>query len=62
LGRKRGPKKTKTAEQFENEKLQRENERLRKKLAHAEKIITVQKKLSEALGIVLEESDATERD
>jgi len=64
LGRKRGPKKKKkTAEQVENEKLRRENECLRKKLAHAEKIIDVQKKLSEVLGIPLEdESDANERD
>ena len=63
LGRKRGPKKTRTAEQLENEKLRRENERLRKRLAHAEKIIDVQKKLSEVLGIPLEEeSDANERD
>ena len=63
LGRKRGPQKTKTAEQLENEKLRRENERLRKKLVHAEKIIDVQKKLSEVLGIPLEdESDANERD
>ncbi len=57
LGRKRGPKTKKTEEQLEIEKLQRENERLRKRLAHAEKIITVQKKLSEVLGIELEEED-----
>jgi len=64
LGRRRGPKtKKKTAEQLENEKLRRENERLRKKLAHAKKIITVQKKLSEVLGIEMEvDSDATARD
>lgn len=63
LGRKRGPKKAKTAEQLENEKLRREVERLRKKLAHAEKIIDVQKKLSEVLGIPLnDEGDANERD
>jgi transposase len=54
LGRKRGPKKAKTEEQLEKERLQRENERLRKKLAHAEKIIDVQKKLSEVLGISLD--------
>lgn len=63
LGRKRGPKKAKSAEQLENDKLRRENERLRKKLAHAEKIIDVQKKLSEVLGIPLDdEADANERD
>ncbi len=57
LGRKRGPKTKKTEDQLEIEKLQRENERLRKRLTHAEKIITVQKKLSEVLGIELEEED-----
>ena len=63
LGRKRGPKKTKSAEHLENEKLRRENERLRKKLAHAEKIIDVQKKLSEVLGIPLDdEGEANECD
>ncbi len=63
LGRKRGPKKAKSAEQLENDKLRRENERLRKRLAHAEKIIDVQKKLSEVLGIPLDdEGDANERD
>jgi len=60
LGRKRGPKKTKTAEQVRLTELQCEVDRLRKKLAHAEKIISVQKKLSEVLGIQLEEEhDAT---
>lgn len=62
LGRKRGPKKAKSSTQLENEKLRRENERLRKKLAHAEKIIDVQKKLSEVLGIPLDETDATDSD
>lgn len=57
LGRKRGPKKVKSAEQLENEKLRREVERLRKKLVHAEKIIEVQKKLSEVLGIPLDDED-----
>ncbi len=57
LGRKRGPKTKKTKDQLDIEKLQRENERLRKRLAYAEKIITVQKKLSEVLGIELEEED-----
>jgi len=50
LGRKRGPKAKKTTEQVEIDKLQRENEQLKKKLKHAEKIIDVQKKLSEILG------------
>ncbi len=56
LARRRGPKTKKTSEQLEIEKLQRENARLRKKLDHAEKIISVQKKLSEVLGIQLEEN------
>ena len=59
LGRKRGPKTVKTAAQLENEKLTREVARLRKKLAHAEKIIDVQKKLSEVLGIPLDDDDQT---
>jgi transposase len=62
LGRKRGPKKAESSTQLENEKLLRENARLRKKLAYAEKIIDVQKKLSEVLGIPLGEIDATDRD
>ena len=37
----------------ENERLQRENQRLAAKLRQAETIIEVQKKLSEALGILL---------
>jgi transposase len=60
LGRRRGPKTKKTAEQREIEKLRRENERLHRKLDHAEKIICVQKKLSEVLEIQLD--DATELD
>ena len=55
MGRKRGPRKKKTAEQVRLTELQCEVDRLRKKLAHAEKIISVQKKLSEVLGIQLEE-------
>jgi len=62
LARKRGPKAKKTPAQVELEKLRRENERLRKKLEHAEKIIDVQKKLSEVLGIPLESQDADELD
>jgi len=63
LARKRGPKTKKTAEQREVDKLRRENARLRRKLDHAEKIIGVQKKLSEVLGIQLEEhDDATGKD
>ena len=51
LGRKRGPKPKRTAEELEVEKLRRENERLRDKLRKAEKIIEVQKKLAEVLGL-----------
>ncbi len=57
LGKRRGPKVKRSADQVRIEKLERENKRLRKKLDHAEKILTVQKKLSEVLGIQLEESD-----
>lgn len=60
LGRRRGPKTKKTAEQREIETLRRENERLHRKLDHAEKIIGVQKKLSEVLEIELD--DATDLD
>lgn len=61
LGRKRGPAKASSSE-VENGALRRENERLRKKLAQAERIIEVQKKLSEVLGISLEDVDANESD
>ncbi len=40
-----------------NKMLQRENERLKKKLAYAELIIDVQKKVSEMLGIPLKSLD-----
>ena len=63
LSRKRGPKKAKSSTQLENEKLRREIELLREKLTYAEKIIDVQKKLSEVLGIPLtDEIDATDDD
>lgn len=54
LGRKRGPKQKRSPEADELARLQRENERLRKKLDHAEKVIDVQKKLSEILGVTLD--------
>ena len=47
LGRKRGPKPKRTAEAIENEKLRKDNERLRERLRKAEKIIEVQKKVAE---------------
>ena len=64
LGRKRGPQKKRTPEAERLARLERENERLRRKLDHAEKVIDVQKKLSEILGVPLDppsESD-TETD
>lgn len=57
LGRKRGPRSVKSEEQREVDRLLRDNERLRKKLAHAEKIIDVQKKLSEVLGVSLDDDE-----
>jgi transposase-like protein len=61
--RKRG-RKSKQVNPLEKEmsKLQRENERLRKKLKQAETIIEFQKKVSEVLGIPLESPDNGEND
>ena len=53
VGRKSGPSKAPPTETQRLARLERENERLRKKLEHAEKVILVQKKLSEILGIQL---------
>jgi transposase-like protein len=53
-GKKRGPKTTVTPEMVENQRLQREVERLSKSLAQAQKIIEIQKKVA---GMYLEESD-----
>jgi transposase len=50
LARKRGPKSQKSAEKQEIERLQKENEKLRRKLDHAEQLIGLQKKLAELLG------------
>ena len=49
--KKRGRKKVKDPTTDEVTRLQKENERLRKKLWQAEQIIEVQKKISEILGI-----------
>lgn len=57
LERKRGPKPKRTPEHAEVDKLRRENDRLRERLRKAEKIIEVQKKLAEVLGL---SSDDTE--
>jgi len=53
-GKKRGPKTTVTPEMVENQRLQREVERLSKSLAQAQKIIEIQKKVA---GMYLEEND-----
>ncbi len=53
--KKRGPKANPYAE--ENRKLRAQNEKLEKKLLQANKIIEVQKKISEILGIDLDSSD-----
>lgn len=62
LGRKRGPKSKRAPEQVELEKMRRENERLQEELRKARKIIEVQKKLSEALGLTAEVDESTESD
>jgi len=53
--KKRGPKAQVVDPRLKE--LERENARLRKRLEHAELIITVQKKVSKLLGIPLESSD-----
>lgn len=55
--KKRGPKTDPEAEA--NEKLRRENERLRVRLQQAETIIEVQKKLSEMLGLEMPTAEHT---
>ena len=55
---KRGPKVDSRA--VEIAKLQRENERLRKRLEQAELIIDVQKKVAQMLGVPVEEQDLDE--
>jgi transposase len=58
----RGRKRTRSVEADELAKLKRENERLKAKLAKAETIIDVQKKLSVLLGVELpSDSDSTEK-
>ena len=53
-GQKRGPKVEPLAEELASAK--RENERLRERLARAELIIDVQKKVSQLLGLPVDES------
>ncbi len=60
--RKRGRKpKVRDAQSQRLEALERENEKLRQRLAQAETIIEVQKKVSTLLGIPLETTDREER-
>lgn len=63
LSQKRGKPKTKnTAEAKEMERLRRENERLREKLRRASVVIEVQKKVSDILGIDLNQPENDEND
>jgi transposase-like protein len=55
-GRKRGPKPRATDPKFKQ--LERENQRLQRRLAHAEAIIAVQKKVSEWLEITLPDPES----
>ena len=54
---KRGRRAKLSAQDKELEQLRRDNEHLRRKLTQAEKIIEVQKKLSEVLGVSLDTSE-----
>ena len=60
LARKRGPKPADPA-RVEVERLRRANERLAKRLAQAEKIIEIQGKVSELLGIPLDPASDDEQ-
>ncbi len=58
---KRGRRAKLSAQDKQIERLRRDNERLRRKLTQAEKIIEVQKKLSEVLGVSLESPENASR-
>lgn len=58
---KRGRRGQRSAQEKELERLRRDNERLRQKLVQAERIIEVQKKLSEVLGVSLERPESGRR-
>lgn len=60
LAQKRGPRRKKSVEKLEVERLQKENEKLRRKLERAEKIIDLQKKVSELLGRPIPEGSGEE--
>lgn len=51
--KKRGPKRKRSVKDDELARLRRENQRLKKKLEHAEIALEVQKKLSELWGVTL---------
>jgi transposase len=60
--KKRGPKPPADKEMMEEmAKLQQENKRLRRRLMQAEAIIEAQKKLSQILGVGLEEEESEEK-
>ena len=62
LSRKRGTKPTRSPETKEVERLRREIARLRRELKKAQTVIEVQKKLSELMGIDLENPESDEKD
>ena len=62
LSKKRGRKPTKNPLADENERLRRENVKLKQQLAQAEVIIDVQKKVASLLGIPLKTPDDDESD
>lgn len=62
LGKKRGRKSTKNPLQDENDKLRRQNAQLQARLAQAEVIIDVQKKVAGLLGIPLNAPSLAESD
>lgn len=61
LAQPRGPKTRGRVEAQERERLQKENEQLRRKLAHAEQLIGLQKKLADLLGPSLPDASGEPR-
>lgn len=62
LSKKRGQTKTETPEAKELRLLKREHKRLQAKYRRAEKLLEIQKKVSEILGVDLNPSESDERD